>query len=68
MFYIFAWEYIIAYKKMSHRKTPSGLGIDLFTHISVGIIHNMVKYFNMHRCELDFYILFLDLLAKENKS
>ena len=67
MFYIHARGYISAYKLMSNMKTISGLDIDLFTHIFVEMIYNMVRYFNMHRCALDFDSLFLGLIEKENK-
>ena len=49
---------------MIHKKTLVGLEIDLFTHISVEIIHNIVKDFNTHRCALDFDSLFIVILAK----
>ena len=52
---------------MSYRKTLTILDIDLFTHIFVEMIYNMVRYFNMHRCALDFDSLFLGLIEKENK-
>ena len=64
MIYRRAQEYIIAYKLMIHKKTPAGLGIDLFTHISIEIIYNMVKYFKTQTCELDFDIIFIDILEK----
>ena len=67
MFYRRAREYIIAYKLMSHGQTLSDLDIDFFTHISVEIIYNMVKYSKTHRFALDFDRLFLRLLVKENK-
>ena len=64
MFYIGVQEYIISYKLMRQIQTLVGLNIDLFTHIYVEIIYNMVKDFNMHRCALDFDSLFLSLLVK----
>ena len=57
-------EYIIAYKLMIHRQTLVGLDIDLFAHISVKRIKNMVKDFKTHRFMLDLYSLFLSLLLK----
>ena len=59
-----ALEYIIAYKLMACKQTFAGLDIDLFTHISVERIYNMVKYFNTHRSMLDFDTLFIILLVK----
>ena len=52
---------------MIHGETLVGLDIDLFTHISVDRIYNMVKYLNTHRCMLEFDTLFLSLVVKENK-
>ena len=49
---------------MSHRQTLAGLGIDLFTNISVEIIENMVDYFKTHMCVLDFDIPFLINIVK----
>ena len=45
-------------------QTISGLEIDSFTYIYVESIYNMVNYFNMHMCALDFDSLFLRLLVK----
>ena len=53
---------------MSHRKTLAGLDIDLFTHIYVERIYNMVRYFDTHRCALDFDSLFLGFIAKEKEK
>ena len=64
MFSIIAWEYIISYKLMIQNQILSGLDIDLFTHMSVAIIDNIVKEFRMHRCALDFDGLFLSILVK----
>ena len=52
---------------MSQRKTLVVLGIDIFTHISAEKIYNMVKDFKTCRCALEFDILFLGLISKENK-
>ena len=52
---------------MGNRQTLAGLNIDLFTHISVNIIYNMVRDSKMHSYAIDFDILFLRLLVKENK-
>ena len=52
---------------MIHSTTIAGLDIDLFTHIYVEIIYNMVKYFKKHIYALDFDSLFLRILVKENK-
>ena len=64
MFPIQTREYIFAYKLMSYRETLVGLDIDIFTHIFVGIIYNIVKDFNMHRCVLEFDSFLLSLLVK----
>ena len=56
--------YIIAHKLMIHRKTLSGLDIDLFTNISIKTIYNMVTDFKTHRCALDFDSIFLVLFGK----
>ena len=52
---------------MSQNQILSGLEIDLFTHISVAKIDNIVKEFRMHRCALDFDGLFLSILVKIEK-
>ena len=49
---------------MSHRKTLTGLDIDLLTHIYVERIYNMVEDFKTHMCALEFDSLFLSLLLK----
>ena len=49
MFSRCAREYTILYKLMIHKQTLVGLDINLITNISVDLIHNMVKNFNMHR-------------------
>ena len=64
MFPINTQEYIIAYKLMSYRKTLVGLDIDIFTYISVDIIYDIVKDFNMYRHALDFDSFLLSLLVK----
>ena len=64
MFYRREQEYIFSYKLIKHKKTLAGHDIDLFTHISVNIIYNMVKDLNMHMCILDFDYVFLSLLVK----
>ena len=70
MFSIHARIYIIVYKLISHRKILAGLDIDLFIHIYVERIYNVVKYFKTHRCALEFVSLFLAFLQKKkiNKS
>ena len=50
---------------MSHRQTLAGLDIELFDHIYVDIIDNMVRSFKSHRCALGFDSLFLGHIAKE---
>ena len=52
---------------MINKKNLAGIDIDLFTHISVEIIYNIVKYFNTHMCVLDFDTLFLSLIVKLKK-
>ena len=52
---------------MIHKRTLAGLEIDIFTHIYVEEIYNMVKDFNIHRCMLEFDTLLLGLLVQENK-
>ena len=52
------------YRLMIHRKTISGLDVDLFTHIYVGRIYDMVNDFKTHRFALEFDSLFLILIAK----
>ena len=42
-----------------------GLGIDLFAHIYVERIYNMVKDFKTHRFALDFDSILLGLISKE---
>ena len=49
---------------MIHRQDVAGLETDLFTYIYFERIYDMVKDFNIHRCALDFDILFLGLLSK----
>ena len=63
-----AWEYIISYKLMIHKQTTVGLEVDLFTHISVEIIYNIVNDFNTHRCMLDFDTLLISLLLLKNNE
>ena len=41
-----------------------GLEIDLFTHIYVEIIYNIVKDFKTHRYFIDFDSLFIVILEK----
>ena len=41
-----------------------GLEIDLFTHIYVEIIYNIVKDFNTHMCLIDFDSLFIAIIEK----
>ena len=53
---------------MSKRQNIVGLDIDLFTHIYVERIYNIVKDFKTHMCVLDFDILFLKLLANEKNN
>ena len=48
MFYRRTREYIIAKKMTIHKQTLAGLDIELFAHISVDIIYNMVKDLNIH--------------------
>ena len=50
---------------MIHKKSLSGLDIDLFNNISVGIFEKMVKDFKLHRCALDFDSLSLCLIVKD---
>ena len=64
MFSRYSSEYIVSYKLMSLRKALERIDINLFTHISVEIICNMVKDFKTHRCALGFYGLFVGLIEK----
>ena len=52
---------------MIQKQNLAGLDIDLFANIFVDRIENVVNYFNIHRCTLDFDSIFLSLLVKENK-
>ena len=55
-------EYIISYKLTIHKQKFADLDIDLFDNNSVHIIYITIKYFNMHRCALDFVIPSLGVL------
>ena len=67
MFYRCAWDYIISYKIMSHKKTFASLYSSLFNNITIDRIEKIIKDFKTPKYDIELDSCFLGLHLKEKQ-